>query len=381
MVLLGGKKSPCIAVFSSVICWSEFLLLLSMDKNGIVLSQASSCGTAQRLQVGYPGEGIIMMDSADFDLCGGGGISESDLRAGHWFSYATSLAESRITRVQVQCSDDGCDAMSGEIAPIVEILMGPCDSLTCQDISILQAANDRLFENEVGVEYFFYVYTMFALGGTPYLLSVEEIKPPPNDNMEGAIALTSKDLPYEGIFTTFGARSDSRLDACGLAGKYGVWFKYQTTSPPQEVVLRATDNLGFVMYGGVQVANGDQFNCIDYTIVDTLLDTFDDIEWIAETGILYLILIASPSPYYSGAFELTLQSRGDLPAPATASIPGPPVAAPAASDQASRVPTVPTIRLPSDSPSSSGDAAGAIFKSSLSLAILAGLASFFCFWF
>jgi len=230
--------------------------------------------------------------------------------------------------------------MSGEIAPIIEILMGPCNSLTCQEISILQAANDRLFENEVGVKYFFYVYTMFALGGTPYLLSVEEIKP-----------------------------------------KYGVWFKYQKTSPPQEVVLRATDNLGFVMYGGVQVANGDQFNCIDYTIVDTLLDTFDDIEWIAETGIMYLILIASPSPYYSGAFELTLQSRGDLLAPATASIPGPPVAAPAASDQASQVPTVSTIRLPSDSPSSSGDAAGAIFKSSLSLAILAGLASFFCFWF
>jgi len=42
-----------------------------MDKNGIVLSHASSCGTAQRVQEGYPGKGIITMDSADFDLCGG----------------------------------------------------------------------------------------------------------------------------------------------------------------------------------------------------------------------------------------------------------------------------------------------------------------------
>jgi hypothetical protein len=298
------------------------------------------------------------------------------------FLYATPLAESRITRVQVQCSDDGCDAMSGEIAPIVEIFKGPCDFLTCQDISILQAASERLFENEVGVEYLFYVYTMFALGGTPYLLSVEEIEPPLNDNMEGAIALTGQDLPYEGFFTTFGARSDRSLDACGLGGKYGVWFKYQTMSPSQEVVLRATDNLGFVMYAGVQVANdGDLFKCLDYTVVDTLFDTFDDVEWIAETGILYLILIASPSPYYSGAFELTLQSRGDIPAPADASIPGPPVVAPPASDEASGVPTAPTIRLPSDSPSISRDAAGAIFNSSLSLAILVGLAPFFCFWF
>ena len=391
VVLLGGKMSPRTVVFSSVAHWSQFLLLLFTD-NAIVSAQSSSCGTAQCLQAGSPSEGIITMDSAVFDLCGGGSISESELRAGHWFSYATSLSENRITRVQVQCLVGGCDAMSGEIAPILEIFRGPCDSLTCQDISILQAAYDRLFENEVGVEYFFYVYTLFAAGSAPYLITFEEIEPPPSDNMEGAIALTSQDLPYEGSFTTYGARSDRSLDACGLDGKYGVWFTYQTTWPSQGVVLRATDNLGFAMAVGVQVADNKQFACIDYSIAETLFDVIDKIEWIAESGILYFILIASPSPYYSGEFGLTLQSRGVLPAPASASIPDPPVAAPAASDQASQVTTAPTTtliapgdsklpeQLPSDSSSTSGDA-GVIFNSSLSLVISGGLASFFCFWF
>jgi hypothetical protein len=376
--------SPRTAVFSSVVLWSKVFLLLFAD-DASVSAQSSSCGTAQRLQAGSPREGIITMDSADFDLCGRGigSIFESELWAGHWFSYTTSLTDNRITRVQVQCSVGGCDAMSGEIAPLVEIFKGPCDSLTCQDISISLAANERLFENEVDAEYFFYVYAAFAVGGTPYLLSLEEIEPAPGDTMEGAIALTSQDLPYEGGFTTYGARSDRSLDACGLDGEYGVWFTYETTLRSQGVVLRATDNLGFAMTVGVQVANGDRFTCIDYSVADTLFDFFDKIEWTAESGILYFIIIASPSPDYSGAFKLTLQSRGDIPATANASIPDPPAAAPVASDQAIQVTTAPTIRLvapgnsnlpeqPTGSSCTSRDVR-VIFNSLLTLAILACL--------
>jgi hypothetical protein len=114
----------------------------------------------------------------------------------------------------------GCNAMSRKITLIVEIFKGPCDSLTCQVISVSQATNERFFENEVDAEYFFYVYTTFTLGGVPYLLSFEEVKPPPGNNMEGAIALTSQDLPYEGGIKIYCARSDRSLDACGLDGKY-----------------------------------------------------------------------------------------------------------------------------------------------------------------
>jgi hypothetical protein len=384
------------AVNFSGILWSKVLFLLfTWNTDTAVLAQSSSCISAQRLQAELPSEGEITMDSTDIDLCGSGtdSFSDSELQAGHWFSYVTSLAENRITHIQVQCSVTGCDAMSGEIAPIVEIFRGPCDSLTCEDISSLHAATDRFFENEVGVEYFIYVYTLFALGGTPYVLSFDEIEPPSSDNMDGAIALTSQDLPYKGSFTTFGARSDLDLDACGLDGGYGVWFTYKTTWPSQSVVLRATDNLGFSMTVGVQVANGNHFSCIAYSVVDiSFLDVVDEIEWIAESGNIYFILVASPSPEYSGAFELTVQSRGDLQTPANTSIPGSPVPAPAAFDQTTQVTTAPTIRLvasgdskfPSSLPSDSSSisrGAGAIFNSTLTPAILACLVPIFSLWF
>jgi hypothetical protein len=133
---------------------------------------------------------------------------------------------------------------------------------------------------------------------------------------------------------------------------------------------------------GVQVVNGVRFTCKDYSVTNTLFDFVNEIEWIAESAILYFIIIASPSSDNSCAFILTLQSRGNLPDTANASIPDPPTAAPAASDQASQVITTPTIGLvapgdsnlpeqPSGSSSTSRDV-GVIFNSIRNCYELAG---------
>ncbi len=307
---------------SSINSWFKLSLWLFLFSTAITAqsSSSSSCSTAQRLQAGVPSEGEITLDSPSFNFCTGGTgeFSESELEAGNWFSYATALTESRIVQIQIQCTTSGCDALAGEISPIIEIFEGSCDSLTCEDISALHAASIRSFQNELGAEYIIYVYTPFAVGGAPYVLSFDEIEPPPNDGMGDAIAFTSQDLPYQGDFSTYGARSDLDLDACGLEGAYGVWFTYQTTSSSEEIVLRATDSLGAMKSVGVQLASGDQFTCITYAFSSFFVES---IEWIAESGMVYLILVAEISPDLGDTFALTVQSRGGSPVSPTTTVP------------------------------------------------------------
>ncbi|KAL7468034.1 hypothetical protein ACHAXS_008256 [Conticribra weissflogii] len=286
------------------VCFSLFLLNTKVTNSA---AQASSCNEAQRLQAGLPVEGELTIDSANFDFCDGSSgvdISESDLQAGHWFSYSTSLGETRITKVEV----------NGELPPLVDIFEGDCDSLSCESISSpFTAGSVKFFENKVGVEYFFYVYTSFAVGGTPYVISFEEIDPPLGDNMEAAISLSTEDLPYEGDFTTYGARSDLNLDACALDGPYGVWFTYQTTLQSEKVVLRAVDGFEQFVNVGVQFASdGGDFNCVVYSPSSFFTES---VEWIAESGKLYFILVGSPYPEISATFKFSLQSRvmADIP--------------------------------------------------------------------
>mmetsp|Transcript_1978 Transcript_1978/g.3789 ORF Transcript_1978/g.3789 Transcript_1978/m.3789 type:complete len:329 (+) Transcript_1978:93-1079(+) len=286
--------------YSAIDLFKFFFLFLLITNVTTSASQASSCNEAHRLQAGLPVEGELSIDSANFDFCDGSrfDICESDLKDGDWFSYSTSLAEIRIIKVEV----------NGEIPPLVDIFEGDCDNLSCESISLLTTAGSfKFFENKVGVGYFFYVYTTFAFGGMPYVISIEEIDPPLGDDIEAAISLSTEDLPYVGDFTTYGARSDSNLDACALVGTYGVWFKYQTTLQSEKVVLRAIDGFGQSMNVGVQYASdGGNFNCVVYS---PLIYYTESVEWIVESGKIYFILVASPSPEISATFQFSLQSR------------------------------------------------------------------------
>lgn len=285
-----------------------FILFLLKSNVASVASQSSSCSDAQFLQAGLQNKGEITVDSQSFDFCDGSGssnkISAPELQAGHWFSYVTPLTESRITKVEV----------SGEIPPLVEVFEGSCDALSCESISSpFTQGSIKFFENKIGVEYFFYVYFPYALGGTSYVIAVDEIDRPLGDDMGGAISLSTTDLPYVGDFTTYGARSDLNLDACALSGYYGVWIMYETTFPSEEVVLRAVDSLEQFMNVGVQVKGEDGgFRCI---VSSPATFATESIEWIAESSKSYFILVASSYPETGASFKFSLKSRGSVVSP------------------------------------------------------------------
>ncbi|GAX26103.1 hypothetical protein FisN_42Hh003 [Fistulifera solaris] len=213
--------------------------------------------------------------------------------AGFWFRYIAS--KPTMVRVSVE-------VMEGFMFSVATVAVtGSCESLKCEDSSA--TFNDLVFQAEVGVEYFIFVFSD-ADGSDPYTLFVEELEPPANDSMETAVALTQDDLPFRGDFTTVGALSDFSQDVCGLFGENGVWFKYTTTYAQESLALRATTgNTREVL--GIQSRSGDRDVCV--TSGSTWGST---IEWTAETGIEYYILVSEPANSDGQLFEFTLQSQG-----------------------------------------------------------------------
>jgi hypothetical protein len=224
---------------------------------------------------------------------------------------------------------------------------GSCDSLKCEDSSTLATSDDLVFQAEVGVEYFIFVFSD-ADGSDPYTLFVEELEPPVNDSMETAVPLTQDDLPFRGDFTTVGALSDFSQDVCGLFGENGVWFKYTTRYAQQSLALRATTgNTREVL--GIQSRSSDGDVCV--TSGSTWGST---IEWTAETGFEYYILVSEPANSDGQLFEFTLQSQGIVegePEPAPVANPVTP-SPPTATDESS---PVETTGSPSGAGSNSSD--------------------------
>ena len=91
----------------------------------------------------------------------------------------------------------------------------------------------------------------------------------------------------------------------GLDDDIGVWFSYTTSYAQEAVSLQlAFPIVSLNSMVGVQVADGDQLFCVAYGY------EFGPIDWTAERGIQYMILITWNNPADSFMFELQLQSRG-----------------------------------------------------------------------
>ena len=348
--------------------WLFLFIHLSNNNIAFIHAQSSSCNNAQILPSGNPFVAEALKNWTEVDISRfTSNVPASDLPpGGHWFTYRTSLNETSMTWFSLTpiLTDDTSEGIH---TPDFAIFKGSCASLMLEGVELF---GDLFpFENEVGIDYFIYVYQSLEYYA-PYTLTIEELQPPANDKIENAFALTAQDLPFRGDFTTMGSRSDFSVDGCALYDDKGVWFSYTTSFDMESVALQLG---GFVTMQhspnivGVQVANGDQFTCV------AMGDQFSTIEWTAERGVQYLILITWPRHYDSYYFEFKLQSRGGImvsPSPTGRSVDPPvasPVAAPAVptvSPTESAGETVPTISA-TESPIQGSSGSGAIFSSAL----------------
>ncbi|GAX20549.1 hypothetical protein FisN_3Hh601 [Fistulifera solaris] len=237
----------------------------------------------------------------------------SGLPPGVWFRYVPS--KTTIVRVYEETVEPSLFSVD------TLVLTGSCDeSLECEDYS-MSVSDDLVFQADASVE-----YLIFALSDAnitdPFTLFLEELEFPVNDELDNAAVLTQDDLPFQGEFTTVGALSDAALDACGLDGEYGVWFNYSTTHFQQTLALRANTGIARDVLG-IQARIDDHIFCI------TSGNTWDStIEWTAEAGVEYSILVAEPPNTYGQSFTLTLESQSIVDAQPTAAVVEPITSAP-----------------------------------------------------
>ena len=275
---------------------SLLLLIFANSQTTIVRAQSTACSAAQSVSAPFsvtPGSVEAVEDSFVFPgytSCDDASDSGSSVfPAGIWFRYTPS--STTIARVHVEASDE----LQSSVATVVST--GTCDSLTCVDLSLTAIEDEVLFQADAGVEYLIYAFSDADVSD-PFTLFLEEVEPPANDNMESAVALTFEDLPFTGNFTTVGALSDVEQDVCMLGGYHGVWFTFQTAPSQEPLALRATTlNTGEVL--GVQSVAGDSSECVAPSSKST-------IEWTAEGGVEYYLLVTEPLDSYGGPFELTL---------------------------------------------------------------------------
>lgn len=295
---------------SSLVAAAHLLLLILFTTGEkAVVSAQSSCSAAQRISAPFSVNPESLTAASGF--INSFSVCNEALPPGLWFSYIPSKT------TIVHFSMEAIDAKGYPAAML--ILKGSCDSsLICVDRYFSEKYS---FQADAGSEYFILLYRIHESDDDPFRFSLEELDPPFNDNVENAFSLTQEDLPYQGEFTTSGALSDFDQDACGLFGKYGVWFTYKTSLSNQLLVLRATTGNTMDVVG-IQALTENGFVCV------ALGSTFGStIEWTADANVQYYILVTDPSPKQSnGAFEFTLQSRGILNLPQT---PDPPTQAPA----------------------------------------------------
>ena len=289
----------------AVLRWFVLLFMLvplkKITRSNIAVSAqtfSNLCSAAQRLEPGVTIEGTPTVLDDDFPYsCDDGTTSstfiDSEMQRGHWYSFRTELTESRIIEIQL-----AADVLGAAYA----LFSGSCDSLKCIEVVPLDTFQ---IENEVNMDYFLYVFAEYKT--LPYAIAFVEIEPPPNDSIESATAITSQDLPYAESFTLLGARSDFELSACPLEDPYGVWFSFQTAFSTESVTFRVTD--GFTIFSSIalhEIVNGDQIACLTWT-------SDSEIDWVAEFGKRYVILVANDGLEYVNAIDITVQSVPGLP--------------------------------------------------------------------
>jgi len=268
----------------------------------------SSCSTAQNISAPFQTRQVELQEFSNVDIAEALKIcslfnTSAALGSGLWLSYTPT----RDSIVQVRARFE--DPISSSLLPYFQVFQGSCAALTCPSrLERHIPSNDMLLDAESGVQYYIYFYRPQRAGPSkPFSISVNEIAPPPNDNIENAVALNRTALPYRGEFTTYGALSDFDLDACALFGDaYGVWFSY-TSSVSERLSLEAsTGNLNNVI--GIQVQNGGN----GFTCIARGSSFGTTIEWIAESGVTYYILVTDPSLLVVNPFEFKLQTIGNI---------------------------------------------------------------------
>ena len=288
-----------------------FLLCHLSNKLVFIQAQSPSCTSAQTLQPGNPFEAVALTNSTDVDISQFTiNVLASDLPPGHWYTYTTSLSETRMTWFNIEpIYTDGIALVD---TPRIAIFKGSCDSLSLVGMTYRDfgAIDGVPLENEVGVDFYIYIYhELFNL--YPYTFTIAELEPPMNDKIANAVALTSQDLPFRGEFTTLGSRSDFSDDRCGLDAEYGVWFSYTTSFAQEDVSLQLegfplSTEVAVSSLVGIQAVIGGQVICIANGYEHSPVD------WTAKRGIQYMILITWVNPADSFMFELQIQSRGGI---------------------------------------------------------------------
>jgi len=353
-----------------------FAIALLVAQKSVVAQ--SSCSAAQTISSPFETSQGALPVTSNVDISEALQIcslfdTSSALGSGQWYSYTPS--KDIILQIQLQEEEN----MFSFLIVRVQVFEGSCAALSCPSRLESRIVPDDtwLLDAKAGTRYYIYLFrAQRSSSGHPFSMSVNEIAPPPNDKIENAIALTQADLPYRGEFTTYGALSDFGLDACALFGDaYGVWFTY-TSSVSQRLSLDAgTGNVNDVV--GIQVQNGSSFTCIarGSTFGTTL-------EWNAERGLTYYILVTDPSLLVVNQFEFKLQSIGTLdepnptpflPAPAPAPVFNP-VLPPPAPTISEPVPTT-TNDSPVSSTSNQGSSGGGGGKPGLAALVIIPVAA------
>ena len=274
--------------------FSSLLLAFLWQANAPVVLGQLFCNTSQSISSPFTSspEDIPPITRADVDqLCASGlSFSASKLDGGLWYSYIPSR--------------DGITYMA--LDPVYAMLFsGSCDALTCQLSSTLDLNfGGTLIAIDAGIEYFLFVFHQGYVEWANFTLDVEEIQAPVNDGIENAVALTPQDLPFSGVFTTYGATSDYKLDACGLDGKaYGVWFSYYSTVAGKLSLQEDPGN--FFNNIAVMALQGNTLFCV--TRGGT---AYTAMEWTTAPDTMYYILVTEELLINENKFTLTIKSVG-----------------------------------------------------------------------
>ncbi|KAL7572869.1 hypothetical protein ACA910_004524 [Epithemia clementina (nom. ined.)] len=231
-----------------------------------------NCGTAVTIagnSLPFTTEGTTAGASIDFSepTCG-----LSSTSRGVWYTLVGTGRYIRVT-YEADYSDD------------IAVLSGSCVELQCIVISPFLTE----FVAQAGVRYYIVLSgTNFNATG-PYSLTVSEFEIPPNDGCSNAIAIPS--LPFETEGTTLGSFADFSSFNCGISlTSRGVWYSLVGAGRVTRTVYQGEHNVETSIFTGSCVGG---LSCLEHG--DEIVD------WIAETGVTYLILLSG----------LNFQSVGD----------------------------------------------------------------------
>ncbi len=188
----------------------------------------------------------------------------------------------------------------------VIVFTGPCDSLKEIAYNAYSSCSETfystarvVFRTQIGVAYFIAVEGLNYPTQGNFVLALETLEVPPNDECAGALVIQPNTMTISG--STQNATSSGTTNSCiGFNTGRDLWYRVDGTGASSKASLRSerTDSCSLIeIFEGI---GGDcEQSCI--AVADNYCDGTSEVEWFAELGVAYFIRVSD-----SGTFELRI---------------------------------------------------------------------------